>query len=130
MDYAKGRYPTTANEAFESFARELARTISEKGGGTYNMEGCAVPFSEGYWVGGAHLRGELVDPTPEQFAEWLADRPYTGETFIGYWLDPESGKVCWDISTHTVSLAHALDLAEVRGERAVWDIFASTEIFV
>jgi hypothetical protein len=93
--------------------------------------------TDGYMVGGKVepwvFPSESYSPTEaiqfaNQYRNHLANNP---RLFIGGWKEPGVNKnVVLDISEHIMGFQEAVDLARIRGERAIFDLRAGQDIII
>lgn len=72
----------------------------------------------GYWVGIEEI--ELSD---------IMDNVDVGE-FVGFWTDPENGKVWIDRVLHFTDLTMALEAGKLNEQKAIYDIANDKEIYL
>ena len=111
---------------FIDLAARLITDARRNGGATLDPITMSAPHS-GYMVGG--LVPSLVTdaPKPSAVADWIADSWAMGE-YVGSWLDPETGLMHFDISTHVRDRDLAIALGERRQEIAIFDLNTMSDI--
>lgn len=100
----------------------LAKIKSGVTGGTYSVDGTAVPET-GYFVGGAVP--SLINPTRQQMIDFVET---AGADYVGFWEDSETLALYVDAVDWTPSEAFARRLSILRGEIAFWDVVRKDEI--
>ncbi len=84
----------------------------------------------GYFVGG-EVPSLVFDAADEvdrgEIAWWVGS---SNALNYGVWTDKETGKIYFDAVTHFYTREISLQIAAQRGEIAIWDITAETEIAV
>lgn len=101
-------------------------------GGTLSLLGHSVP-TYGYLVGGAGpvLVFQSEDALREHWGmveSFVSAVHAHGHQFVGWWTDPETGKVYLDVSTWHPDMYQADEQAMRRGEIAFFDIEGASDV--
>lgn len=98
------------------------------------------PKTTGYLVGqrewglriGHNVRPYATALVPEWYDAVLTgfSKAFNGYTTIGSWTDQETGDLYLDVSYWYEDRAVALEVAQYRGEKAIWDLANAEEIRV
>lgn len=126
----------------EPAIKTLIEETREKGGSTVSATDYLVP-DHGYMVGGivdslifdANLLSdsdheELVRNMIGQWVDKHFNIAADPSTFLGGWIDKETGQMFVDLSEHFTNEHQALQVARTYGELAIWDIDKGEEIRV
>jgi hypothetical protein len=120
----------------------LMSETRDNGGTTVSLTGEQIPTT-GYMVGGfvdslifdAKLLSEFehYEMVWEQISQWTLKNAAavmrTG-SFVGGWIDKETGQAYVDLSVHMDSKRNALLAASIMKETAIWDLANNEEIRV
>lgn len=104
----------------------LADTL-KNGGGTYNLDGSAIPHN-GFVVALGRKFGAIVsDNSPIEFADMLTDIAAIGYAkTIGTWHN--ENRIYIDAVEIATDRNSAIELGELRNQIAIWDIANECEI--
>jgi hypothetical protein len=95
------------------------REIMENGTYQKTTDGLVkLNATTGYWVG-----IEEIDLSN------ILDSVEVGE-FVGFWTDPENGKVWIDRVLHFTDLTMAIEAGKLNEQKAIYDIANETEIYL
>jgi hypothetical protein len=120
----------------------LMSETRDNGGTTISLNGEQIPTT-GYMVGGfvdslifdaaLLLEPEHYEMVWEQISQWILKHGIAAMrmgTFIGGWIDKETGQAYVDLSVHMDSKRNALIAASIMDETAIWDLANNEEIRV
>lgn len=109
-------------------AAQLRNMAVDGADGTISAADEPLPRS-GYFVGGK-IPSLVFDNVTQidrgELAYWIGVN--TPMPFYGVWVDTDTGKIYFDGVNHESSPIVAGDLGRARGELAIWDIEAGSEV--
>ena len=104
---------------------EIIEHTANNGGASINMATGNVPDS-GYMV--SRAGSEIITELPmmrehlEQFVQAYQDELDSSDTYLGTWIDPDTGLVYLDISDNLDSLDTARDMGIAREQLAIYAV--------
>jgi len=110
----------------------VEKIIANPAGGTESLVTGQMPTA-GYLVGGAAPSLVFQDAAqvrhyPDLVDAYLANIAYGGATLVGWWTDPETGKIHLDVVTWHASEITAGEQATLRGEIAYRDVAGQCDV--
>lgn len=111
-------------------AEEIVYETKSQGGYTF-----PEPPEAGFMVGGEVKESvlNLSDFTADavlMFASWHAHKLDETGTYVGSWINSETGKVHLDVAVRVDDKWLAIALAKQRGKLSIWDLKKGSEVKV